>query len=293
MIKSMTAYGRSQYALGNRVYTAEIRTLNNRYRDFSLRLPKMLQPIEDEIRNHIGSRVRRGRIEVTIQIEKNGKAEEYDLDLNGPLIKTYLEILKQLGDEFGLDPTIRAEELCRMKDVIIIKPEEVEIDEIRAGIQELLTQALDGLDLMRSEEGLAIEEDFVNRLHLIEVHLAEIVDRAPIVVEEYRKRLREKIRELAEDIEVDDNRLAQEVAIFADRCDITEEVVRFRSHLKQFRQYMSHDDTVGRRLDFLLQEMNREVNTINSKASDAAVSAEAVEIKSELEKIREQAQNVE
>jgi uncharacterized protein (TIGR00255 family) len=289
----MTAYGRSDYVLGDRLFTAEIRTLNNRYRDFSLRLPKMLQPIEDEIKSQIGSRVRRGRIEVTVQIEKNGKAEEYDLDLNGPLIQTYLRILKQLGDEFGLDPTIRAEELCRMKDVIIIKPEEIEIDEIRSGVQELLTQALGGLDLMRSEEGRAIEEDFVSRLSLIETHLAEIEDRTPIVVAEYRRKLRERIKDLAEEIEVDDNRIAQEVAIFAARCDITEELVRTRSHLNQFRHYMALDDAVGRRLDFLLQEMNREVNTINSKASDAAVSAEAVEIKAELEKIREQVQNVE
>jgi uncharacterized protein (TIGR00255 family) len=293
LIKSMTAFGRDEYVLGDRVYTAEIRTLNNRYRDFNLRLPKVLQAIEDEIRNQIGARVRRGRIEVTIQIEKNGKAEEYHLDLNGPLIKTYLGILKQLGDEFGLDPTIRAEELCRMKDVIIIKPEEVEIDEIRPGVHELLTRALDGLDLMRSEEGRAIEKDFVTRLSLIEVHLAEIEDRTPIVVEEYRRRLRDKIKALAEGIEVDENRVLQEVAILADRCDITEELVRFRSHLNQFRQYMSLDDAVGRRLDFLLQEMNREVNTINAKASDAAVSARAVEIKAELEKIREQVQNVE
>ena len=293
MIKSMTAYGRSEYTLGDRVYTAEIRTLNNRYRDFSLRLPKVLQPIEDEIRSQIGSRVRRGRIEVTIQVEKNGKAEEYDLDLNGPLIERYLRILKQLADEFGLDPTIRAEELCRMKDVILIKPEEIEIDAIRPGVQELLTRALDVLDLMRSEEGRAIEDDFASRLGIIEGHLAEIADRTPLVVEEYRRRLREKIKELSEDIEVDDNRVVQEVAIFADRCDITEELVRTRSHLNQFRQYMSLDDAIGRRLDFLLQEMNREVNTINSKASDAAVSARAVEIKAELEKIREQVQNVE
>jgi len=293
LIKSMTAFGRSEYVHGDRVYTAELRTLNNRYRDFSLHLPKMLQPIEDEIRNQIGARVRRGRIEVTIQVEKNGKTEEYDLDLNAPLIKTYLRILKQLGDEFGLDPTIRAEELCRMKDVIIVKPEEVEIDEIRLGVQELLTRALDALDQMRSQEGRAIREDFITRLGLIETHLAAIEERTPIVVEEYRRRLREKIKELAEDIEVDDSRLLQEVAIFADRCDITEELVRTRSHLNQFRQVLSLDDAVGRRLDFLLQELNREVNTINAKASDAAVSAAAVEIKAELEKIREQVQNVE
>jgi uncharacterized protein (TIGR00255 family) len=180
-----------------------------------------------------------------------------------------------------------------MRDVILYKPHDVDIDEARPAVQEVIGLALDSLDKMRLAEGQAIEADFLKRLKLIETYLDDIEDRAPTMVEAYQERLKEKMHKISQDIELDESRLMQEVAIFADRCDITEEIVRLRSHLKQFQNYLSVDDSIGRRLDFLIQEINREVNTISSKTFDSSISAKVVEIKGELEKLREQVQNVE
>ena len=293
MIKSMTAYGRGEHGAGDTNFIAELKSLNNRYRDIILRIPKNLQPLEDEIRSQIASRVGRGRIEVSIQMERNAETTEYDLELNLPLVKSLMRIFEELRAKFGLHEQIRPDDLCQMRDVILYKPHDIEIDEVRPALQEVLRLALDSLDNMRLVEGNAIGEDFQKRLKLIEAYLDDIQGRAPIMVEEYKRRLKEKIENISQDIETDEGRLMQEVAIFADRCDITEEIVRMRSHLNQFRNYMSMDDSVGRRLNFLIQEINREVNTISSKTFDSSISVNVVEIKAELEKLREQVQNVE
>jgi uncharacterized protein (TIGR00255 family) len=181
-------------------------------------------------------------------MEKNAAEAEYDLELNLPLVKSLIGIFEELNEQFGLDDKIAPETLYQMRDVILYKPRDVDIDE---------------------------------------------ASRAPTMVEAYQKRLIEKMHKISQDMELDESRLMQEVAIFADRCDITEEIVRLRSHLKQFQNYMSVDDSIGRRLDFLIQEINREVNTISSKTFDSSISAKVVEIKGELEKLREQIQNVE
>ena len=293
MIKSMTAYGRGEYELNNTLFAAELKSLNNRYRDIILRLPSVLQNLEDVIRNKIATRVRRGRLEVSVQVNKKNEEMEYNLELNKPLIKSYLSMLEQLHDEFGLHEKIRPDYLLQMKDVILMKPQEMDPDESLKGIEEVIGQALDSLDSMRLQEGKAIEKDILMRLKLIKGYLDDIQKRSPIVVDEYKVKLKSRVDIISEDIEVDEGRLAQEIAIFASRCDITEEIVRFKSHLSQFQDYISIDDSIGRRLDFLIQELNREINTISSKASDASISANAVEIKAELEKIREQIQNVE
>ena len=293
MIRSMTAYGRAEHSEGDATFTAELKSLNNRYRDVILRIPKTFQPLEDEIRSHIASKVRRGRIEVSIQLEKNASENEYDLELNLPLVKSLIGIFEELNEQFGLDDKIAAETLCQMRDVILYKPHDVDIDEARPALLEVLRLALDSLDKMRLAEGQAIEEDFLKRLKLIEAYLDDIEEKAPTMVEAYQKRLVERMNKISQDMELDENRLMQEVAIFADRCDITEELVRLRSHLKQFQTYMSEDDSIGRRLDFLIQEINREVNTISSKTFDSSISSKVVEIKGELEKLREQVQNVE
>ena len=293
MIRSMTAYGRGEHSEGDTNFTAELKSLNNRYRDIILRIPKTFQALEDEIRSQIASKVRRGRIEVSIQVEKNAAETEYDLELNLPLVRSLIRIFEELNEQFGLDGKVAPETLCQMRDVILYKPYDVDIDAVRPAFQEVIRLALDSLDTMRRVEGQAIEEDFLKRLKLIEAYLDDIEDRAPTMVEAYHKRLKEKIHNISLDIELDESRLVQEVAIFADRCDITEEIVRLRSHLKQFKDYMSVDDSTGRRLDFLIQEINREVNTISSKTLDSSISARVVEIKGELEKLREQVQNVE
>jgi len=289
----MTAYGRGEHREGDTIFTAELKSLNNRYRDVILRIPKNFQTLEDEIRSQIASKVRRGRVEVSIQMEKNATEGEYDLELNVPLVRSLVQIFEELNEQFGLDRKITPETLCQMRDVILYKPHDMDIDAARPALQEVIRLALDSLDKMRRVEGQAIEKDFVKRLKLIKTYLDEIEERAPTMVEAYQKRLKEKINNLSQDMVLDESRLMQEVAIFADRCDITEEIVRLRSHLKQFQNYMSMDDSVGRRLDFLIQEINREVNTISSKSSDSSISAKVVEVKGELEKLREQVQNVE
>lgn len=293
MIRSMTAYGRGEYEFADYLFIAEMRSLNNRYRDVVIRVPRTLQVLEDEIRSLISSRIKRGRIEVSIQVDKKGKGVDYALELNQPLINSYLRIFKQLGDEFGLDQNMSIDTLCQMKDVLIIKPEEMDINDARTGVEGVLSEALDSLDRMRLQEGGALEKDFQKRLELIGKYLDSIEERSPLVVEEYQKRLRQRIADLSEDIDLDEGRLIQEVAIFAGKSDVTEEIVRTRSHLEQFRNYMSMEDSIGRRLDFLIQEINREVNTVSSKASDSSIATTAVEIKAELEKLREQIQNVE
>ena len=293
MIKSMTAFGRGEYELNNTLYSVEIKTLNNRYRDIIIRMPNSLQELEEGIKSQISSRIKRGRIEAGLQISKKDKETNYNLDLNVPLLKSYLNIFKRMGDEFGLNEMIRPDYLCQIKDMIIMKTDETDLEESRTSVNKALEQALASLDQMRVQEGKAIEDDFSLRLDLIEMHLSVIEERSPLVVNEYKEKLKNRIEALAEDIQVDEGRIAQETAIFASRCDITEEIVRTKSHLKQFRNYMSADDSAGRRLDFLTQELNREINTIASKASDSLISARAVEVKAELEKLREQIQNVE
>jgi len=289
----MTAYGRGEHTTDDTRFISELKSVNNRYRDIVLRIPKTLQVIEDEIRALIAGRIRRGRIELSVQIEREGAEVEYGLALNQRLVKSYLGIFQQLKDEFGYDERMSPEAFCQMKDVILFKPEDVDIDKIRPGVQEAVTRALDSHETMRIQEGKVIEDDFNERLQLIQGYLDHIEGRAPLIVENYEKRLKDRMIQISKDVEIDENRLLQEVAIFSDKCDVTEEIVRARSHLSQFKHYMAMDDAIGRRLDFLMQEINREINTMSSKATDSLVSANVVEIKAELEKIREQIQNVE
>lgn len=293
MIKSMTAYGRGEVQQGDVVFIAEVKSVNNRFRDIILRIPKNYQILEKDLRAIISSRIRRGRVEVYIQMEDSGVADPYDLELNLPLVNSYFKIFEQLREQFGLDKEIRIESLCQMRDVILFKPEPADIDKMRPGFQEVLKAALDSLNFMRAKEGEAIEADLSKRLDMLEDYINEVEERAPLLVEEYRDRLKENVASMLNDVAVDETRLAQEVAFFAEKSDITEELVRLRSHLKQFREYLLIDEALGRRLDFLLQEMNREVNTIGSKASESRISSIVVEMKAELEKLREQIQNVE
>jgi len=293
LVKSMTAYGRGEFQKDEMIFVAEAKTVNNRYRDIILRIPKNFQTLEENLRSIISSRIRRGRVEVSIQIENSGEESQYNLELNVPLVNSYMKIFDQLNEQFGLHSEVRAEALCQMRDVLIIKPETVDVDRVEPGFKEVLILALDSLNLMRTREGEAIEADFVKRLDLLEQYADEVEKRVPELVEKYGKRLRERIELMLKDVDLDEIRLAQEVAHHAEKSDITEELVRIRSHLAQFRNYLSLDDALGRRLDFLIQEIHREVNTMSSKASDSLTSGIVVEMKAELEKLREQIQNVE
>ena len=291
-MKSMTAYGRSEYEFGKSILTAEIKTLNNRYKDISLRLPSSLQQFDDFIRSKISNRVIRGRVEVSIQLTCNEDTTN-NIELNRPLLNAYKKIFEDMNSEFGTDEKLKPDFFLQLRDAVISTPHEINPEESKVAIENLLENAFDSLDTMRIQEGSTLGEDLTKRLDLIKNYFDMIEERSPLVVTEYKEKLKNRIDAISEDLEVDESRLAQEVALFAGRCDITEEIVRARSHLNQFHTYMKMDDAIGRRLDFLIQELNREINTISSKASDSSISANAVEVKAELEKIREQIQNIE
>ena len=294
MIKSMTAYGRGECRQDDTLYIVEIRSVNHRYRDIVLRMPKSILALEKELKSLISSRIRRGRIEVFVEMKNEGGAVPYALELNRPLVHAYFDIFDQMNKQLGLDQDISLDSIFKMKDVVISKPADIDLEATQQGIQEALTQALDPLDGMRCKEGEAIESDFLIRLDLVEQYLDEVEKRAPELVEDYRSRLKANIDLMLKDVAADEARIAQEVAFIAEKSDITEEIVRIRSHLAQFREYLSmNGDAIGRRLDFLIQELNREVNTIGSKTSDSFAAVHVVEMKAELEKLREQVQNVE
>jgi uncharacterized protein (TIGR00255 family) len=289
----MTAYGRGEIQQEGILFIVEIRSLNNRYRDIILRMPKNYQAIENELKSVITSRIRRGRIEVTVQIEKEAEESLDNLELNWPLVNTYFKFFNEMNERFGLNQEIKIDSLLQLKDAILLKPNEADVEKVTSGLEEVFRLSLDSLDVMRMKEGEAIQADIIERLTLVEGLLNQVDYRAPILVEEYREKLTNKISHMLLDVELEESRFTQEVAFFAERSDITEEIVRIRSHLEQFREYLSRDDALGRRLDFLIQEINREVNTLSAKASDSVISKLVVEMKAELEKLREQVQNVE
>ena len=295
MIRSMTGYGRAEAVLGGRKYVVEIKSLNHRYLELSLRIPANLLPLEMEIKKKINEHLIRGKIDVTIRRETySGIEGSRLLEVNLPLVKNYYDLLIQLKDLFNLKEDITLDMMAGLKDVFIpLETLEDEITVLWEGLAGVLSDAIAALIDMRQKEGEVLGQDLKARLYLINEHLDEIDARAPQIVLEYQKRLVARIRELMDGMVIDESRLSQEVAIMAEKSDITEEIVRFRSHIKQFFEMLKSPEAMGRKVDFLIQEMNREVNTIGSKSSDAEVSCHVIEIKSELAKLREQVQNLE
>jgi uncharacterized protein (TIGR00255 family) len=289
----MTAYGRAEHRWKDLMFSVEIRSVNNRYRDIILKLPRLIQGLEPELKTLVSARVSRGRLEVSVQLDSGTQESPAELTLNDSLADSYVKIVSELATRYGLDGTLRAESLCQMKDVLTVKPLQFDLEDLKPPVMAAMSRALDSFDEMRSAEGKAIRSDIEARLGAIENHVSQVKLRAPEVVDAAAARLKENVSRLAGDVPVDEWRLAQEVAYFAERMDVTEEVVRLRSHLAQFNNFLESTEAVGRRLDFLLQEMNREVNTTGSKSADSLVSSLVVEMKAELEKIREQVQNIE
>ncbi len=292
MLRSMTAYGRGEFLHQGVQFVAEVRSVNHRFLDLHLRIPRNFQVLEDALKKTISGRIRRGRVEATVQMGPSEEALAASLELNTPLVEAYLRVLDQLEREFGIEKGVRGLDLVQMKDIIVFESAAVESDAMLPGFMGALEQALDSLDEMRLNEGKALEADFRKRLERIRTWVGEIDKKRPELAETYRTRLKERVGKILNG-DVDEARLEQEVVFYADRSDITEELVRIASHLEQFEAYLDSDDVVGRRLDFLIQEINREVNTLSVKASDASISKIVVEVKAELEKMREQAQNVE
>jgi uncharacterized protein (TIGR00255 family) len=292
MLKSMTAYGSAESLKDSLEFIVEIRSGNYRYREIVLRLPQSLQPFEEKVRSVVSSTVKRGRIEVSIQIKDNGN-KGLKLELNRPLVKAYIQVFKDLNEELEFKQRIDPSFFSQLKDIIITKQDSIDIENVWPDLEDVINKAVRSMESMRINEGKALEKDFLERLNKITRYIDEISRRTTVIVESYRDKLRQRINKLIKPIEIDEDRIIQEVALIADKSDITEELIRVESHLEQFRNFINQDDVIGRRLDFLLQEINREVNTMGSKAADSLVSQLAVEIKAELEKLREQIQNVE
>lgn len=294
MIKSMTGYGRAQSMPENRTITVETKSVNHRNLEILVRLPNILSSLEPEIKKNVGGHLSRGRIEVSIRAESDlsrGIVEK--LEINLPLLRSYHSLLNQIKEEFGYGDEITFEMIAGFKDAFYYPEQDVDIEEIWMHLQTALTESLAGLMEMRKKEGLTLYEDFKGRLFTVSTFMENLKKRAPKVVEEYHERLSKRVQELANDLEIDESRLIQEVAIMAEKSDITEEIVRLESHLDQFAGMLENNEPVGRKMDFLLQEMHREINTIGSKSSDVEISRNVIEIKSEFAKLREQAQNVE
>lgn len=294
MIQSMTGYGRTESVLNGRRYTVEIKSLNHRYLEISIRLPAIISALELEIKKKISGRLSRGRIELNIRMDSEyGSINESRYELNLPLIRNYYELLGQLREELGLKEEITLNMVAGFRDTFVLKEPGLDLSFIWEELETVLGKAMDALMEMRKKEGEIIYHDLILRMDLVMKSLDSIESRAPQVILEYRKRLDERVKELIGGIVVDDLRLGQEVAIMAEKSDITEEIVRLKSHIIQFGDLLKGIDAVGRNIDFLIQEMIREINTIGSKSSDVGISKMVIDIKTELARIREQAQNIE
>ncbi|MFB5084005.1 YicC/YloC family endoribonuclease [Symbiobacterium thermophilum] len=292
MARSMTGFGRGEASGEAGRVTVEVKAVNHRFSEVVFRMPRQFSALEDRVRRLIQGRTARGRFEVYVAWEPSAEARAVKVDKD--LALAYYNALRQLAEEIGSNQELSLDTLARLPEVLSVQEGELSDDEIWALLEPALTQAMAGLIAMREREGAALAADLAGRLDRLEAFRAAAAARAPQVVEEYRQRLTRRLEELLPPTNpVDPQRLAQEVALFADRADITEELQRLASHIDQFRRALETDDAVGRKLDFLVQEMGREVNTIGSKANDADLAAAVVAVKSELEKIREQVQNLE
>jgi uncharacterized protein (TIGR00255 family) len=292
MIKSMTGYGRAEEVWQGRNIVVETKSVNHRFLEISLRLPAVLLPLEMEFKKKIGEKFKRGRIELFVRLEGEG-ADISKVNLNLEIARNYFDVLNRLKDEFGIPGQIGLKDLTGFRDIFSLPADIKQSPEFLSQVENNLQEALAMLMKMRQEEGFVMYQDMQERLGAIKEILAAIKARAPQVILEYQKRLAERIKELTAGYTLDDARLAQEVAVMAERCDITEEVVRLQSHIGQFESLLQSEEAEGKKIDFLLQEMNREINTIGSKSNDIEIARRVIEAKSEMSKLREQAQNIE
>ena len=292
MIRSMTGYGRGQQLLHGRSITVEIRSVNHRYFEFSCRTPRGCAFLEDRLKRTLQQAISRGKVEVSLTlqtVESRGGAVAVDHALAGQ----YLTALRALGAEYGLTDDLTLSTVARLPDLFTVCRGEEDEEELAADVLSVLQEALDRFVAMREAEGERLRADVLSRLFTLEEHLAFVEERSPQTVAEYRARLTAKLNELLGGAVADEARILTEAAIVADRLAVDEETVRLHSHIAQLRGILDCAEPVGRKRDFLVQEMNRETNTIGSKCSDTAIAGHVVEMKSEIEKIREQIQNIE
>jgi uncharacterized protein (TIGR00255 family) len=292
MIKSMTGFGRGEFAQGGKEFTVEIKTVNHRYSDVFIKMPRQMGFLEDKVRELVSKGISRGKIDVFITYY-NYSDDSKSVIFDEVLAKTYISAVEALRDKFALSDDISVSLIAKFPDVLKVEQNEEDEELLWSILKIAVKNALSSLVKMRENEGEGLKNVLLDRASYIEGIISEISQRAPEVPKEYKNKLETRIKELLDQQTIDENRIAMEVAVFADRCSIDEELVRLASHIGQMREALLIDQPVGRKLDFLIQEMNREINTIGSKANDLTITRNVVEIKSEIEKVREQIQNIE
>ena len=292
VLHSMTAFGRGEAMADGYRFTIELRTLNHRFCDIRIKLPRRYTDFEEEIKRKLSAQFSRGRIEVNVVADEALDKVQH-LMVDTELAETYKRLLLDLKDKLGLEAGPSMDTLLHFRDIFVFREDEESRGQAWKVMESALNQGVNQCIHMRKEEGLAIEVDFNDRLNQLETLCREVESRAPLVFLDVRDRLQKRIEELLGQGQLDESRLAQEVAILAEKSDITEEVIRFKSHIQQFRALLKASGPRGRQLEFVLQEMHREINTVGSKANDVEIGQKVIQIKTELERFREQVQNVE
>lgn len=292
MIRSMTGYGRGYLEANGRDITVEIRSVNHRYYEFSSKLPRNLAFAEERLKSLLQGKISRGKVEIAVQIQ-NVTAVSEKITVNKEIVREYVEALREIHDELNLEDNLSLSDVMRIPDAFTVVKAETDEEQLWEDVKTAAEEALSNFIAMREREGERMKADLLSRLEVIEENVGVIESRGPMITENYRKRLYERMCEVLEGKNVDENRILLEAGIFSEKTAVDEETVRLRSHIAQFREMMESGEPVGRRLDFLVQEMNRETNTIGSKVQDVEVTKIVVDQKSEIEKIREQIQNIE
>ena len=292
MIKSMTGYGRAEKTFENYKLTIEVKSVNNRYLDYNVKLYRQYSFLEETIRECVSKVLSRGKVDIFVQFDTID-SDDTVITLNEDVAKGYLDALCQMSDKLGVTNDVTTTSLSRFSDVFTIEKKEQDKEQITLDVKQVLNEALCDLTDNRAREGERLKKFFDECILGIKDIINIIKDRSPETVREYRERMKERISEILEGVEVDETRLLTEVGIFADKVNISEEIIRFESHLKEYAHLLSSDVPVGRKLDFVIQELNREANTMGSKCNDFTISKAVVDLKSEIEKLREQVQNIE
>ena len=292
LVKSMTGYGRCVETVNGREFTVEVRSVNNRYLDCTVKLPRSLTFAEETVKQAVKAAISRGKVDVYITVRSEGGMEA-KVTLNTAMVEGYLSAMKQMVTDYGVTDDISVSLLSRMNDVFSIEREEVDEEQLLNDLMDVVNKALESYNAMRCTEGKALENDLRSRGETILTLVSQVEAGNAQTVVDYRTRLENKLKEVLANTSIDESRILTEAAIFADKVAVDEETVRLRSHLQQMNTMLTTGGAIGRKLDFLLQEMNRETNTIGSKCSDVRLARIVVDMKAELEKIREQTQNIE
>ena len=292
MIKSMTGYGGAKGSCQGLEISVELKSVNNRYLDCSVRLPRNFLFAEEGIKAKVQEHISRGKVDVFVTVDSSG-SDAMVVSVNEGLARGYVDAISRIAEQFGLSNDLSALAVGRFPDVLSVEKQEADKDAIAAALADITEQALTEFDAMRRKEGDKLKEDIGGRLDTIERLVGAVEQRSPETVAEYRQKLYKKMCEVLESSTVDEQRILMEAAIFADKVAVDEETVRLRSHIAQMRSMLDSGSPIGRKMDFLIQEFNRESNTIGSKCSDSAIAKTVIELKSEIEKIREQIQNIE